>query len=645
MNLKSNCFFCLLLVGTLWTYGQNRKIKLADKSFARYDFSQAAELYEKAIAQGYEKPKAYQNLADSHYYNADYDKAASWFGKLAEKDESVFDIEHMHRFALALKSVGNYTESNRWMEKLIAAKSDDIRGKAYAKNRDYIKRINKRSDRFDINNMVINSPESEFAPSFMLEALVFSSSRDSSLGSSQIHAWNKKRFLNLYTASPIDEANFGSIQKFSDKLNTRAHESSTAFTADGKTVYFTRNNTKNNNFARDEKGISRLKLYKATFENGQWGNVKELPFNSEDYSVAHPSLNQAGDKLYFSSDMPGTFGQSDIFVVAIHSDGTYGTPTNVGPKINTEGKETFPYVTKENVLYFSSDGHPGLGGLDVFATRLEKDPYVVNVGEPVNSSADDFSFIINSETKKGYFASNRKGGKGGDDIYAILETKSLDMDCGSEISGVVRDKETQETVAGALVILYDDSNTILEETTSGADGTFVLQSDCGAGQYAVIATKEKYDKETLAVDNREEESVAAVDFWLVPMKEGVAIGTSLTNFLNIDLVYFDLNKAYIREDARTILDQIVSYLLENDQVKIQIRSHTDSRSSDAYNNRLSDRRAKATLAYLLSKGIGSERMSGMGYGESQLTNDCDNTKKCSEAEHQKNRRSEFVVVE
>jgi len=640
-NLKCLCF--ILLLSTTTVVAQNAILKKANKSFERFDYSNAAELYEKAIAKGYDEQLAYINLADAHYMNANYPEAAAWYKKLAEKDDSALDKEHIHRYALALKSIGDYDASDQWMFKL--ASYDDVRADNFQKKKDYINKINEMSGRFKIENMNINSVGSDFAPSFHLEALVFSSARDSNIAKQEIHGWNKKRFLNLYTASDSFRENLASVQKFSDKLNTRAHESSTAFTKDGNTVYFTRNNTKNNSYSRDDEGVSRLKIYKSTFKNGKWGKVVSLPFNNKNYSVAHPSLNANEDKLYFASDMPGTLGKSDIWVVDIKGDNSYGKPRNLGELINTEGKETFPFITKENVLYFSSDGHPGLGGLDVFATRLEKEPYIVNVGEPINSMSDDFSFIMNTETKKGYFASDRKGGIGDDDIYAFVEKTPIRLDCYSSLSGMVKDKKTNKKVSNAKVMLIGLNDEVLSETTTDFNGNFELESDCSKSHYLVLANKDSYSEGSLSLNNGGEQNVNDLSLFLVPNIKEAKLGADLAKYLDIEPIYFDFNKSYIRKDASIILDKVVAYLKQYPNTKIAVGSHTDSRASKTYNKALSQRRAKETVAYIVAKGIDLARISGKGFGESQLTNNCADAVQCSEEKHQENRRSEFIVKE
>lgn len=614
---------------------QNKKLAKANKNFDRFEFSKAINQYESLIAKGNISSEVFQKLADANYLNANYVEAAKWYEKVAETDTDALDIEHLYRYANSLRSVQKYEASNAILKKLNGSSDKTMS--------DYMKAIKEQYGSFTIENVDINSAASDFAPSFRLDGLVFSTGRDTNGVSNNTHGWNKKRFLNLYTASNTGDGSFKNIMRFSDKLNTKLHESSTAFTKDGMTVYFTRNKENGKNFGRDAKGISRLKLYKAVFENGKWRKVQALPFNQDGYSVAHPTLNKSEDKLYFASDIEGTHGQSDIFVVDINKDGSFGTPKNLGANINTGGRETFPFVSDDDILYFASDGHAGLGGLDIFAVDLKNvdSSRIVNLGEPLNSPADDFAFIMNYETKKGYFSSNREGGMGDDDIYALTEVKPIDMRCFSELLGIVKNKKTKKVIPNSLVTLLNKDGKTLATTKSDGDGKFMLPLACNQTGNIIVATKESFESDRAMVSANAD----AITLLLASIDLGAPIGTDLAKYLNIKPIYFDLNQSYIRDDAKVILEKIMAYLNEYPNTKIEVRSHTDSRASSTYNADLSNRRAKETVAYLISKGIRRDRINGVGFGESQLTNDCKDGKKCSEEKHQKNRRSEFIVVD
>ncbi len=297
--------------------------------------------------------------------------------------------------------------------------------------------VRNESANFVIESLPINSKNSDYAPSFYKGELVFASSRNTKSMSLILQESTNEPFLDLYTTSK-NIANRG-VSKLKGAVNTKFHESSATFSPDGKTVYFTRNNYSKRKFKRNAKGCVLLKIYKADYNNGKWKNVEELPFNSDEYSTAHPALSPDGKFLYFASDMPGSYGKSDIYVVAIHEDGSYGTPKNLGGLINSAGRETFPYVSDKGTLFFTSDGHVGFGGLDIFMVLPHEDTdwAVYNMGAPINSPQDDFTFIINEENKMGYFASNRAGGKGGDDIYGFKQLVPL-LEYRNQIPGIKR---------------------------------------------------------------------------------------------------------------------------------------------------------------------------------------------------------------
>lgn len=622
--------------------GQDRRERRAKASFEKYEFIKAIRNYEDLVKKGTTSPEIYRNLGDANYFNANYSEAAKWYGMVSENDTEPLGTEHMYRYANSLGSIKDYETSSAVLRKIYERNGEKM-GMTFD---DFKRSIEEKQGSYEIENIAINSIESDFAPSFRLDGIVFSTARDSSIIYKSTHNWNKKRFLNLYMATSTEEGRFRRIMRFSDKLNTRLHESSTAFTKDGNTVYFTRNREKGKTFGRDSKGISRLKLYKAVFEDGKWRKIQELPFNKEGYSVAHPALNKAEDKLYFTSDIEGTQGQSDIFVVDIHPDGSFGVPKNLGSKINTGGRETFPYVTEDDILYFASDGHPGLGGLDIFAVDLKniESSRIVNLGDPLNSVADDFSFIINPNTKKGYFASNRAGGMGSDDIYALTELKALDTRCFIHLSGVVKDKETDAIIQHTTVELLDENGIAQDQTHSDANGAYALTAECEETDFVLVATKEGYEPSKKAI-SKGTTDFSNIVLHLVLEDKGAPIGTDLTKHLGINPIYFDFNASYLRDDAKAILEKIIAYLKAYPEAKVEIRSHTDSRGHSTYNKTLSQKRAKETLKYLISKDIPISRVTSIGMGESQLTNHCDGTVKCTEKQHRKNRRSEFILVE
>ncbi|MBQ4914630.1 OmpA family protein [Maribacter sp. MMG018] len=646
MKKARSIFFGLAVMGCM-VNAQEKKLEKAETKFSNFAYAPAIQSYEDLVAEGYGEEQIFKNLGNANYYNAKYIEASKWYGKLFELDNADIDPEYMYRYAQTLKSLEEYGASDSWMNRFKEAKANDRRAVQFGENLDYLDRIEANSGRYEIENIGLNSKVSDFAPSFYGRDLVFSTARDSGSISKNIHKWNNGSFLNLYKASRDGEGNFLEVSRLSRKLNKKTHESSTAFTKDGKTMYFTRNNSNNGKFSRDEQGVSRLKIYRATREDGEWKHIEELPFNDDSYSVAHPALDKDESKLYFASDMPGTVGESDIFVVDIHADGSFGTPRNLGSKINTEARETFPFVTDSGVLYFSSDGHPGLGGLDVFATDLKEGEFgkVVNVGRPLNGEEDDFSYIIDEDTKKGFFASNREGGHGDDDIYGFTETRPLDLKCYILIAGTVIDEATGELLANASVKVYDDQNNVVSTSETDADGAFGMQGDCREANYRVVASKSDYDDGEKAFVTIGSKDATGIEVVLGRTVKSAPVGTDLVKYLEIEPIYFDFDKYFIREDAKVSIEKVLAYLREFPNVKVEVRSHTDSRANDAYNIRLSRNRAKATAAYLTAHGIAEDRISFEGYGETQLTNKCSNGVPCTKEQHQMNRRSEFIVVE
>ena len=508
---------------------------------------------------------------------------------------------------------------------------------------EYLEVIKFQSGRYTIEPFLSNSEYSDFAPSFYQKNLVFSSSRDTGVFSRYKHSWNEQAFLDLYNVSL--ENSTTDVSKFSKTLNTKYHESTTAFTKDGSTVYFTRSNYLGRKYKKDTKGVNKLKIYKATISSdGQWTNIVELPFNSDEFSTAHPALNPDETKLYFASDREGSLGLSDIYEVAIKPDGSYGEPKNLGSSVNTEGRETFPFISTEGNLYFSSDGHPGLGGLDVYAIKLNGSAKIFNVGEPINSSEDDFTFIIDDTTKEGYFASNREGGKGSDDIYKLVENTPLKEKCERPITGTVTDIYTTNPIPEAEVLVINEDNEVVETHLTDANGNYSLNVNCLEGNFIRVQKRAYLTKESFVDSNFEGEPLE-LNFQLELDTVTAGIGDDLAKILGIKPIYFDLDKSEIRGDAKVELAKIIAAMEKYTSLKIDVRSHTDSRGRDAYNLKLSDRRVKATIEYMVKQGIDAARLTGKGYGESQLVNSCENGEECSDQEHELNRRSEFVILQ
>lgn len=652
MRTKIIVILAILLKGFL-VNAQEVKINKADKNYDQFAYVDAIKTYEKVAAKGYKSAEVFQKLGNAYYFQSKLEEANKWYTELFAMNQEV-EPELYFRYAQTLKAVGDYKKADQMMEKFYQKNGTDNRAKIAKSQKDYLAEIKKNSGRYKIENAGINSEFSDYGTAFYKDELIFASARDTGSISSKKHSWTNQSYTNLYGAKVTDNGNFESPEKFSKSVSSKYHESTPVFTQDGNTMYFTRNNFNNGKKGRDSERTILLKLYKATKEGDKWTNVTELPFNSNEYSVAHPALSADEKTLYFASNMPGTIGgsQSDIFKVSINADGSYGTPENLGDKINTEARETFPYVTDNNELYFASDGHPGLGGLDVFVTQLKEDGSVgsiKNVGEPVNSKMDDFAFLIDTKSKNGFVSSNRKEDNlGYDDIYKFTEILPIPKDCEQLLTGIVVDEDSQEPIANARVVLYDSVENKLKELTSDAQGKYDFGTvDCDT-KLKIRAEKPTYNTNEISVAIPKEsgttDSKVAIELTEKPLKPGDDLRTAL----GIDIIYFDLDKSNIRPDAAVELAKVLEVMKEYPNMKIDVRSHTDCRQTAKYNEALSDRRAKSTIAWLIKNGIAADRLTGRGYGESQLVNDCDceptNQSNCTEEQHQKNRRSEFIIT-
>ncbi len=642
------------LVVSCMLYSQEKRLEKANENFDRYAFVDARKIYLQVAEKGYESPELFKKLADSYYFNAQLEAAVPWYEKLINENPDEVDSEYLFRYSQCLKSIGQYEKADTVMEKFNVVTGNDQRAQFFMNTRDYLKFIEMQSGKFNLSKLDINSKFSDYAPSFNNRGqLVFASSRGNRTGISKtIHEWNEMPFLDLFSSN-ILEANgvLEAPKKIKGRINTKFHESSTVFSKDGQTVYFTRNNYTKKRLGSNAAGTILLKMYRATLKDNKWTDIEELPFNSDEYSVAHPALTLDGKKLYFASDMADSKGLSDIYVVNINEDGTFGVPKNLGDKINTEGRETFPYISDSGRLYFASDGHVGLGGLDVFVAVPENAnefsvPY--NVGKPINSKEDDFTFVLNEATKIGYFASNRNGGKGNDDIYSFKQIGELITECRQYVKGVITDAVTKEVIPNTEVILMDDANNELQRIKSDQNGKYSFNLEC-ATNYIVRATKDDY-KPTEVILTTHNVLEHEHNLTLQLSKGGLAEkevkpGDDLAKLLELEVIYFDLDKSFIRPDAEVELQKIIAALKQYPQLKIDVRSHTDSRAGDDYNLLLSQRRAKSTIQYIIEKGnIDKSRITGRGYGESSLVNKCENNVPCSESEHQLNRRSEFISI-
>ena len=615
-------------------YAQEREIAKGNKKFDQYAFVDSQKIYLRVAEEGYESADLFSKLGDSFYYNADYKEAVTWYTKLVEKYPEEVTPYQYFRYAQALRAEEQYDKSTE----MIALYQEAVSSSDDLYSSQSISEIENGSATFEIEKLKVNAAKfSDFAPSFYGEQLLFASTRDTGTFTKRIHKWNDQPFLDLYVGD-IDENNqVATASKLPGSVNTEFHESTALLSTDENTLYFTRNNFTNDTYKADSNNTNRLKLYKAQRNGDGFNNVEELPFNDNGFSTAHPALSVDGKTLYFASDRPGTYGESDLWKVALNEDGTFGEVENLGDKINTPGRETFPFISKEGKLYFSTDGRAGLGGLDVYVYDFE-DESLENIGAPVNSVKDDFTFIINSETGRGFFATNRANNPLDDDIYTFIQSA-----CESTLIVNVIDKNTKEPLNGAMVGVRDtENNLVVSGTAETPDATFTYNDPECDKEYFVRGEMEGYLTDEKLVKIPSSSSEVSVVLELEPSITQIPPDFDLGKLINP--IYFDFDKSYIRPDAAVELAKVIEILKEYPELRIDVRSHTDSRGNDAYNLALSERRNKSTIDYIVEEGgISRERLTGRGYGETQLLNECSNGVQCTEEQHQLNRRSEFIV--
>lgn len=623
----------LILIVSVNSYGQNN-IKTAQMHFDKMEYAKSADILEVVIKRNMDNQKLLQMLADSYYYNSKMEDAYKWYQVLMEKHEKRVSVEEYFKYSHVLKAIGKNEEAAIWFEKFIDTNPDQLRVQYYQNEKAALKSILEKPDRFKIKNAPFNTPYSDFSAIFYKEDIVFTSVNKDVLDGKNGEIYNRTNqpYLELYiTDYEARKTDAFGVELFSDKINKPFHDGSSTFSPDGKTIYFTRNNSKGNKLLYDKDKFSNLKIFKSELVNEKWSTPEPISINIDGYSMGHPSLSSDGKKMYFTADIPGGYGETDIYVVDVLDNGLFGTPLNLGSTINTEGKEMFPFVD-ENNLYFSSNGHWGMGLLDIYMVNLNSANLVpVNMGKPINSNYDDFALVYSEEKNKGFLSSNRPGGVGDDDIYTCFKRISY-------VSGDVTEFQTGALIPGSKVVLYDEYGKELQQVIVGSDAKFNFEIETEY-KYKLIGSKIAYESDTKEFFSAEGKKMVVP---LVLKREFVMERGKC--IIKIDPIYFDFDKYNIREDAAIELNKIVEVMKKYPELIIEGGSHTDSRGSFSYNEKLSFRRADATVQYIINKGIDANRISAKGYGETELVNNCADGVKCTEPEHQLNRRTEFVVT-
>ena len=601
-------------------FAQDIAIKKADQLFGSYQYVEAIESYLQIIKNKQGNQHIYQNLADSYYSIYNTTEAAKWYEKVVEKNA---ESETYFRYSQALKSIGKYTEANLQMTKFATLVPNDVRAKEFMQNQNYKLTLENSKALFSIKETALSEPKSnDFAA--MLTAtneLYFVSTRNSR----KIDKWSNEPYIDIFKTTRNSDGSFSKVEEIKE-LNSMYHDGPVTISADGNTMFFARDGHSTNLYEKDKKNnvkVGQLGIYKAIKRNDRWIIQEGLPINNTSYSVSHPSLSKDGKTLFFASNMPGGMGESDIWKIALTENG-YGQPINLGDKINTASREVFPFITNNNELYFASTGWSGLGGLDIF--KVENNSQVINLGKPVNTEKDDFSFSLNTEFNKGYFSSNRNGND------AIFEATPI---CEIDLFVLVSDAKTGKNIENAKVNIIDENNTLVYTIVTNTFGKCNQLLMCDKS-YSIQIIAANYENVTLPLIkskmNQIEVPVKLTPNEVIITDKEVLLGD----------VYFEFNKSNITPIGAAQLDKLVAVLNANPTMIISVKSHTDSKGNLTYNLKLSEQRAQATVQYVVSKGINKERVFGKGYGFTEPKIAC--SINCTEEENAINRRSEFIII-
>lgn len=636
-------YIYILLFISISAKSQEKALLTADKKFKQEQYIEAVKIYEQLAKKGVASVEIYERLGDSYYFNANYEKAFVWYQKLYELNANC-SSEYLYRYAQCLKSTGNYDLAKTILEQYSNKEKLEIRADLFKKFNGKANTDDKLSNAFNVMNLDINSTKSDYGGIIKGDTIVFASARNRNLAN-RIYKRTNQSFTNLYYSTIKSLIDIPEPKLFSKKTFSKFHEATPTFSKDGKTMFFTQNEVKKNKKGKAVNGL--YKIYKSIFQNGNWSSPEKIQIAADDLArIAHPALSPDEKYLYFASDMKGTFGASDLFKIKIKEDGTYGKPENLGSKINTEGRESYPFITKDNKLLFASDGQPGYGGFDIFVLDLDNpNALPINLGTKINSPMDDFAMFWNRETRLGTFTSNRNGGIGDDDIYLIEEVKPFVFEVEIPVKGSLQDLITKDFLKEAQVVLLDNDDNVIAKTKTDDKGNYSFDPIKTNQTYKIRIVKEGYETQQKTIAVSQYETEINIPVVVSALKVKIDKGVDIANVIKFNQIYFDLDKSEIRKDAKVELEKIVEVLKTYPKINIEIGSHTDARQHRKYNKILSQKRAEATLNYLVKRGISKDRLTAKGYGELQLVNKCSDGIVCSEKEHQQNRRSTFIIVE
>lgn len=629
MRIKNILGLCCAMMIAFSSFAQKSggSKRKADALFERKSYLKAAAMYEQLKDPD---TQTLQNLGDCYYNNFMMKDAARVYGAMFLKKDSV-NVEYYFRFAHASMATENYKKADSLMAIYLKYPVDT---QAFRKN---LK--NNVPYNYEIQLMARNTGNGDFGLSFYGDKVAFASYRNPATGQ---YNWNEHPYLDLFEAVVDSKEQLTKIQPFPKEINTKTHESSAAFSPDGKYMYFSRTADKKVTVG-DEK-FAPVQLMRAEFKEGKWDSIVPLPFNGESFSCEHPTLTKDGKKMYFSSDMPGGQGSFDIYVVDVNPDGTYGTPVNLGNTVNTKHREQFPFVNPENtLLYFASDGHQGLGGLDIFVAQNYDGQFAkpLNLGETINGGMDDFAYVVDESKNKGYLSSNRKGS---DNLYSFNRKENLESHV---VEGDVRDKNTSDLLPGTQVTLYDEEGKLVAQMIVGAQADYIFNTEPNK-KYRIEATRDFYIPHAEEFTTNEQGKLRyTIELFMECYDDAEEIITKRQDGkvqIMLENIYFDLNKWDIKPEAAAILDQLFGIMDRYPEMVVEVGAHTDSRASNMYNKLLSNKRAASTVDYLSNKGIDKKRLKWHGYGEEQPLIKCGEERPCTEQEHSINRRCEFIIL-
>lgn len=646
-------FLILILFSNNLLFAQ---LKKANRHFELFRYSKAIPLYKRLVDSndGSIHMNATERLADCYRLTNNIPEARAWYSKAVELEGA--DPINYYYLGQASRSMAFYKEAENAFIEYSRLVPDDKRGAIYAEYARQAILWESQQPSADIRNLqIINTRYSDFGPAWYKNGIIFSTDRKSDYMNGKTYDWTSFNYLNLYYSEPLYYKDYWSDlnvpEKMPNRFNQSYHDGPAVVLQDNNTIFITRTMAKGGRKSEKNIRTSLLKIFYGQIPEKGRIKYKPFPFNSDNYSVGHPAINQAGNRIIFSSNMPGGLGGTDLYMSEF-LNGEWSEPINMGSEVNTFGNEVFPTWVNDTLLYFSSDGLPGLGGLDIFQSTYSNGKWhkPINLLSPINSSYDDFGIIFTSGNSSGLFSSNRPGGMGSDDIYAFRNFKpqkpeirekpeKIEVISPNSISGYVKDKTTNEPLPKATVFIVN----------TASDEVLVLKSDDDGYYEAPAKEKALYVVKAMmnghfddCLNYRTEfgdhlpENIVLTDLLLDKFE--------INKVFRVDNIYYDLDRWEIRHDARPALDNLVS-ILKQYPISVEIGSHTDSRASDEYNQVLSQRRAESVVSYLIMNGINPARLTARGYGETRLVNHCSNNIQCSELEHQANRRTEFRITE